>query len=103
MMKDNRKSLLERLYAGEFYPAEQVVSGDPDYVSIGHKVGDEIEYVSGRLDSEDKARFQALINLMGDMETINDCSSFAYGLRTGILLMMELFFSENYPPFRERE
>ncbi len=102
-MKGNRNSLLERLYAGEFFPAEQVAPGDPDYVSIGHKVGDEIEYVSSRLDDEDKARFKALVNLMGDMETINDCSSFAYGLRTGIQLMMELFFNEGYPLFRERE
>jgi len=102
-MKNNRKSLLERLYAGEFYPAEKVVPGDPDYVSIGHKVGDEIEYVSSRLDGEDNTRFQALLDLMGDMEFIRGYSEFAYGLRTGILLMIELFFNEDHPLFRERD
>ncbi len=94
---------MERLYTGEFFPAEQVVSSNPDYVSISHKVGDEIEYVASRLDGEDNARFQALISLMGDMESMNECSNFAYGLHTGILLMMELFFNEDNPPCRERD
>jgi len=102
-MRKNRKSLLEQLYAEEFFPAEQVVPGDPDYASISHKAGDEIEYVASRLDGEAKARFQALIDLMGDLEFITRYGNFAYGLHTGILLMMELFFNENNPPFKARD
>jgi len=102
-MRKDRKNFLEQLYAGEFFPAEQIVPGDPDYASIRHKVGDEIEYVASRLDSEDNTRFQVLLDLMGDMEFISGYSEFAYGLRTGIQLMMELFFNEDNPPFRERD
>lgn len=69
---------------------------------MSHKVGDEIDYIASRLNGEDHARFEALINVMGDLESISGCSSFAYGLRMGILLMMELFFDANHPPFRER-
>jgi len=99
-MRNNRKSLLRQLYDGEFYPSEQIVPGDPDYVSISHKVGDEIDYIASRLVDEDKARFEALVDLMGEMEAKSECGNFAYGLRTGILLMMELFFYEDNPPFR---
>ncbi len=102
IMRNNRKSLLRRLYDGEFFPSEQVVSGNPDYVSISHKVGDEIEYVVSRLNGEDNARFQTLVDRMGELEDISGYSNFAYGLHTGILLMMELFFNEDNPPFRER-
>ncbi len=77
--------------------------GDPNYVSVSNKVGEEIEYVASRLDGEDNARFEALLSLMGDVEFMSERSNFAYGLHTGILLMMELFFSENNPPVRERE
>ncbi len=102
-MRNNRKSLLRRLYDGEFFPSEQVVSGDPDYVSISHKVGDELDYIASRLVDEDKARFEAVIDLMGEMEAISGCGNFAYGLHTGILLMMELFLNKGNPPFKERD
>jgi len=68
-----------------------------------NKVGDEIEYVASRLESEDNTKFQALLDLMGDMEFISGYSEFAYGLRTGIQLMMELFFNGDHPLFRERD
>ncbi len=102
-MRNNRKSLLRRLYDGEFFPSEQVVSGNPDYVSISHKVGDEIEYVVSRLNGEDNARFQTLVDRMGELEDISGYSNFAYGLHTGILLMMELFLNKGNPPFKERD
>ncbi len=103
MKNDRKKSLLERLYDGDFYPAEQVVPGNPDYKSISHKMGEETEYIASRLDGEDNARFEALLDLMGDMESISGYSNFAYGLRTGIQLMIELFFNEDRPPFKVQD
>ncbi len=102
-MRNNRKNLLERLYGGEFAPAEQAAPGNPNYASIGHQAEKEIEYIESQLDSKDNARFQTLLDLMGDMESISGYSNFAYGLRTGIQLMIELFFNEDRPPFKVQD
>lgn len=102
MVKD-RKSLLRQIYDGEFYPGETVVSGDPDYMVKGRQEGEEIEYIASRLNADDKVRFDKLMDLMGDIEHMNGYANFTYGLRTGILLMFELFTSENKHPFAERK
>ena len=102
MVKD-RKPLLEQMYDGEFYPNETVVSGDPDYVAMSHQEGEEIEYIASRLNDEDKARFDKLIDLMGETEHMNGCANFAYGLRTGILLMFEHFANEDRHTFTKRQ
>lgn len=101
-MEKIRKSLLQQIYDGEFYPSEAVVSGDPNYKSKGNQGGDEIDYILSRLNDEDKARFDKLIDLMGEMEHMNGYANFTYGLRTGILLMFELFAIENRRSFKER-
>ncbi len=102
MVKD-RKTLLEQIYDGEFFPSEAVVSGDPDYVAKGHQAGEQIEYIASRLNADDKARFDKLIDLVGEMEHMNGYANFSYGLHAGILLMFELFTSENRHPFVERK
>ena len=40
-----------------------------------------------------------MIDLMGEIEHMNGYANFAYGLCTGILLMVELFARENRRPF----
>ena len=102
MVKD-RKTLLEQIYDGEFFPSEAVVSSDPDYVTMSRKEGEEIEYIASRLNGEDKTRFDKLIDLMGETEHMNGFANFAYGLRTGILLMFELFASEIRHPSTKRK
>ena len=94
MVKDG-KTLLEQIYDGEFFPNEAVVSSDPNYVTMSHKEGEEIEYIASRLNDEDKVRFDKLIDLMGETEHMNGYANFVYGLRTGIMLMFELFTSKN--------
>ena len=102
MVKD-RKTLLEQMYDGEFFPSEAVVSSNPDYVVMSHQEGEEIKYIASRLNDEDRVRFDKLVDLMGETEHMNDCANFAYGLRTGIILMIELFTSENRHPFTKHK
>ena len=102
-MEKDRKTLLEQIYDGEFYPNETVSSGDPDYAAMSHQEGEEIEYIASRLNDEDKMRFDKLMDLMGETENMNSYANFAYGLRTGILLMFELFASENRRPFADQK
>ena len=102
-MEKERKTLLGQIYDGEFYPNETVVSGDPDYVAMSHQEGEEIEYIASQLNDADKVRFDKLMDLMGETEHMNSYANFAYGLRTGILLMFELFASENRRPFADQK
>ena len=102
MVKD-RKTLLEQIYDGEFFPSEAVVSGDHNYVTMNQKEGGEIEYIASRLNDEDKVRFDKLIDLMGETEHMNGYANFAYGLRTGILLAFELFANDVKPTLRKRQ
>ena len=102
MVKD-RKTLLEQIYDGEFTPIEKIESGDPDYATMSHQEGEEIEYIASKLNDEDKVRFDKLMDLMGETEHMSSYANFAYGLRTGILLMFELFVSENRRPFEDRK
>ena len=102
MVRD-RKTLLEQMYDGEFNPIEKIVSGDPDYAAMSHQEGEEIEYIASQLNGEDKVRFDKLMALMGETELMNGYANFAYGLRTGILLIFELFANENRHPFADRK
>ena len=95
--------MLEQIYDGEFFPSEAVVSSDPNYVTMSHKEGEEIEYIASRLNDEDKVRFDKLIDLMGETEHMNGYANFVYGLRTGILLMFELFASESRRSLADRK
>lgn len=101
-MKKGRKTLLEQLYDGEFYPSENIIPGNPGYAAMSQKAGDEIEYILSRLNDEEKVRFDKLIDLMGEMEHMGEVTSFAYGLRTGILLIFELFSGEDWQPIIKR-
>ena len=59
--------------------------------------------IASQLNDADKARFDKLMDLMGETEHMNSYANFAYGLRTGIQLMFELFASENRRPFEDRK
>ena len=92
---EKEKSLLERIYNGEFYPGEKTLSTDHEYFHLSRMQSDEIKYISGRLSDEDKVRFEKLINLMGETERMESYANFAYGFRTGMLLIHELLASED--------
>ena len=91
------------MYDGEFNPNETVVSDHPSYVAMSHQEGEEIEYIASRLNDVDRVRFDKLMDLMGETEHMNGYTNFTYGLRTGILLMFELFTSESSYPFTKRK
>lgn len=98
-MKNDRKSLLERIYLGEFYPYEAIVSSDPQYKPMSRKAGDEIEYITGRLTDEDKERFNKLLDLMAETQQMDGYANFAYGFRAGMSLLYELITAEDTTPF----
>ncbi|MFI8715678.1 hypothetical protein QIH01_08505 [Brevibacillus brevis] len=81
------KTLLQQLYDGEIYPAEQIVPKSPEYTELLRKLGTEKQYLRERFDE------------MGDMhlEIASLCGyeDFAYGFRLGAGLMIEALVSGN--------
>ncbi len=81
------KTLLQQLYDGEIYPADQIVPKNPQYRELCRKLGQEKQYLRERFDE------------MGDMhlEIASLCGyeDFAYGFRLGAGLMIEALVSGN--------
>ncbi len=83
------KSLLQRLYDGEIFPAEQIVPKNPEYRELTHKLREEKEYLRERLSESDRERFDAMENLSQEIENLYGSEDFFCGFRLGAGLMME--------------
>ncbi len=91
------KSILEKLYAGEFYPAENILPEDPAYRGMCETVGKERHYFADKLSDGDRERFEQWNDLVSDTQAMDDYANFAYGFRTGMLLMYETFSGGEIP------
>lgn len=91
--------LLNQLYSGGIYPAEQIVPADPRFRPTHKKISEEREYLKQKLSSEDAARLEELDGLYLDSLSMNSYAGFSYGFKLAIQLMCESL-SENIPPKR---
>lgn len=84
------KSLLQRLYDGEVFPAEQILPKTRSYREIARKLGQEREYIRERLSQGDRERFDAMESLSLELADIYGHEEFSYGFRLGAALMIEV-------------
>ena len=96
-MEKNEKCLLEQLYDGEFFPAEQILSTDPDYRPTCKKVSEKMKWLSSRMGDEEKKHLDELAELIAIRGSMDSYASFAYGFRYGALLMLEVLTGEDHP------
>ena len=89
------KTLLQQLYDGEIYPAEQIVPKQPEYRALCRKLREEKEYLRERLSASDRERFDAMENLSQEIENLYGYEDFSCGFRLGAGLMIEAFISGN--------
>jgi len=89
------KTLLQQLYDGEIYPAEQPVPQNPQYRELCRKLGEEKEYLREQLSASDRERFDAMENLSQEIENLYSYDDFSCGFRLGAGLMIEAFISGN--------
>lgn len=54
------KSILDRLYAGEMNPSEEIVCTSPEYQLLVRQIDQEQEYISEKLDAADRIRLDRL-------------------------------------------
>lgn len=89
------KTLLQQLYDGEIYPAEQIVPKNPQYRELCRKLGEEKQYLRERLSASDRERFDEMENLTQEIENLYGYEDFSCGLWLGAGLMIEAFISGN--------
>lgn len=83
-------SILEQLYSGEIYPAEQIVPADADYRPVSGQIADGREYLKTKLSAEDSDRLEKLNDDYLSVCSMNCYAGFSYGLKLGATLLMEL-------------
>lgn len=89
------KTLLQQLYDGEIYPAEQIVPKNPQYRELCRKLGAEKQYLRERLSASDQERFDEIGNMHLEIASLCGYEDFAYGFRLGVGLMIEALVSGN--------
>lgn len=93
-------TLLEELYRGKIYPAENIVVRTPEQKELEQKINDEKIYFNSILSSDDGKRFQDLGDMELDRSAAYAFESFMYGFRLGAGLTLEIF---NAPPMGTKE
>jgi hypothetical protein len=85
------KSILEELYNGSVYPAEQVCPTDPEYRIVNREIGEIKQYLKGKLSEEDKQRFEELEELFCRSSSMESTDIFVCGFRLAALIMIEVY------------
>lgn len=90
-----RKSLLQQLYDGEIYPAENINPKGLEYREVRRRISDEKEHFKKALSLDEGKRFQRLDELYDRASALYSFEHFAYGFKLGIALMAETLTETN--------
>lgn len=96
-----RKSILQQIFDGDFCTSETIRPSDPSYRAIGRRIDKAVGYLTTRLDDEDKTKLEELRNLIFEEQHMEAYANFAYGFRTGLLVMYELTSEPDQPNAQE--
>ena len=89
-----RKSVLNQIFDGEFYPPETIWPCDPDFEPLRRKIGDEYDYFADLMGKEDRERFVELQDTIAVVQSIENRAYCTEAFRAGVMLMQELIFGE---------
>lgn len=84
------KSILEDLYDGNIYPAELIISKNPEYQPLSQKVSDVMDMWRKKLSEDDYNQLESLLDLRSELGSMEASASFMYGFKLGALIMMEM-------------
>lgn len=89
--------IINDLYSGQIFPAEEIVPRDPEYRALEQKVKEAKDYLFSRLPLEDGARLDHMYELIMSESSLYAYYHFAYGFKLGALLMQEISTESNGP------
>lgn len=84
------KALLQQLYDGEIYPAEQINPRNPEYRELCRKLGAERDYFREKFSGNERERFDGMDDMYHTMMAVYGYEDFACGFRLGAGLMAEV-------------
>ena len=93
-------TLLEQLYRGKIYPAENIVIRTPEYKELQQKINSEKIYFNSILSSDDGKRFEDLGDMELDRSSLYAFENFAHCFRLGARLILEIL---DTPPIDTKE
>ena len=88
------KSLLQHLYDGEIYPAENILPKTPEYRKLTHEISDETHYFKDKLSPDDWKRFEKLKDMEDERTSAYIFENFAYGFRLSMGLTIEALLND---------
>lgn len=83
-------SILEELYNGNICPDRKIHAPDSDFVRYARVKCDNLDKLMASMSDEQKEAFEAYTEANGEIEGIMTFGRFTYGLKFGMLLMMEV-------------
>ena len=86
-----KRGLTQRIFYGEYNPAEDIMPSDPSYRPLSYKIGDEFDYFSGILSGENRGRLSHLKDMISDAQNIEMQTFYWGGFADALLLIYELF------------
>lgn len=84
-----KRSLLQRLYSGELYPADEIEPKSSEYQALMRAIGEEKRYFHSVLRGDDRRHFDRLEELLGHSSHLYACENFIYGFRLGAQMLLE--------------
>ena len=93
------KSIIEQLFSGEVYPAEQVVPRNPEYRVVSRAIGEEKLRLENKLPEEDWKKLEELFEQILTVHDYELKAMFAYGIRFGAQLWTEIYDGKIESPF----
>lgn len=85
------KTVLEELYNGNMYPAELIISKNPEYRPLNKKISDMLAAWKNKLPEDDYIQLENLLDLRIQLSLMETSESFLYGFRLGVLIMIEVY------------
>lgn len=89
------KSLLQQLYDGEIYPAEEIVPEDPKYREMCHDIRCATDEFEGKLTQTEQETFEQITTMEQQLTILYAFENFSYGFRLGVRLMADAFAADN--------
>lgn len=83
--------IMEALFNGEFYAAEQVAPKNLEYNKENHKASDLMTELEKRLSKEEYEILEELRDHLANSQCIENEVFFKYGLAVGLVLMKEAY------------
>lgn len=89
--------ILEEIYNGQIYPAENVVPRSERYRKASSEISRIMTCFEEKLNKEDYALLETLCDSYADETSETGEEHFKYGFAMGVLLMCEIFHSPFFP------